>query len=109
MFGRIKEYAFSRRLFLDFDMRRCPRVRPLWAVCRIIGAHPKTIRFDRTRRGWHVVIELSEWFSPLEVVAMQAVLGSDARREALNLMRVLSEYGRLGEKRWNILYSRKLK
>jgi len=36
------------------------------------------------------------------------VLGSDSRRECLNLMRVLSNYGKEGKKRWNLLYKRKL-
>lgn len=46
---------------------------------------------------------------PAEIVALQAVLGSDRRRETLNLMRVMSEFGPEGNKRWNILYRSKLK
>ena len=47
-------------------------------------------------------------FLPIEHVAIQAILGSDFRRETLNLMRVLSEPRGAGRKRWNILYEHKL-
>jgi hypothetical protein len=63
--------------------------------------------YERTARGWHVVIGLSISITPIETVALQAILGSDPRRESLNLMRVL--YGGGSDKRWNILYKRKLK
>jgi hypothetical protein len=85
----------------------------MWVTSRIIGLRVNFIRYDRTRRGWHIVIRLERrkrkngGFTPLEKVALQAVFGSDARREALNLMRVINGNGK--DKRWNILYSRKLK
>jgi hypothetical protein len=97
---------------LDYDFRRVPRVRPLWAVCRIVGVRPLTIRTDRTRRGWHVLIVLAERLCPAEIVALQAIMGSDDRREALNLMRVIAIRKRppapFWRDRWNILFERKL-
>lgn len=47
---------------------------------------------------------------PAQMVALQSVLGSDPRREALNLMRVLSlskMTPRYWKKRWNLLYRSK--
>jgi hypothetical protein len=92
----------------------------MWVTARLLGFRVKTIRLDRTRRGWHVVIDLRanarnsrlarsirNGFTPLQKVALQAVFGSDVRRETLNLMRVFNGNG--GDKRWNILYSRKLR
>jgi len=47
--------------------------------------------------------------SDSELVALQFALGSDRRRETLNLMRVMSRPSDpKGRNRWNILYERKL-
>jgi len=97
---------------LDFDRRRTPRLRYLFVGLRLLGLHVRWMRDDRTVKGWHRTICLEESLSPSELVALQAVLGSDPRRENLNLMRVLrtrhNGFTRFQERRWNILYSRKL-
>lgn len=65
------------------------------------------IRFDRTARGWHVVVGVERRLSPAMVVAAQAILGSDLKREAFNLMRV-QQFRRLPafwRRRFNVLYS----
>ncbi len=47
--------------------------------------------------------------SDLEIVALQFALGSDCKRETLNLMRVMSRPSDpKARNRWNILYERKL-
>lgn len=112
-FGRIKEIASrSDRALLDFDFRRVPRLGPMWAVCRIVGLRPRSIRTDRTRRGWHVIVELNERLQAAELVALQAVLGSDNRRECLNLMRVIGmrkhPVSPFWRRRWNLLFERKI-
>ena len=68
------------------------------------------IRYDRTKRGWHVVICLAGKLSPVEVVALQAVMGSDRNREAFNLARArLIESGAAPRSwRYNVLFERKL-
>ena len=73
-----------------------PWLRPLW------------VRYDRTRHGWHVVIQLPRAIHPAATVALQAILGSDPRRETLNLMRALAEPKGLGASHWNILFREKL-
>ena len=67
----------------------------------------------RTRRGWHVAITLRDALEPAEIVALQSCLGSDRRREALNLMRVIGLRRTHGIdsfwfERWNLLYREKL-
>lgn len=60
-------------------------------------------------RGRHVVAHISPAPSgPMEVVALQAVLGSDPFREACNAMRVraLPSLPRYWRRRWNVLYRR---
>lgn len=70
------------------------------------------MRYDRTKRGWHVVIEWDRAFPPVALVALQAILGSDSRREALNFMRALSLDGCRDRQcflRFNLLFSHKVK
>jgi hypothetical protein len=55
----------------------------------MVGLRPRFILYEKSRRGWHVLIKLNEKLRPAAMVALQAVLGSDSRREALNLMRAL--------------------
>jgi hypothetical protein len=112
----MQHFSDPRFLYLDFDFRRpdrrSPRLRPIFTVLRIVGVRPdrqRGILLERTRRGWHVIIKLREKLKPAETVALQACMGSDGRREALNLMRarchrVTPYWGR----RWNILFSGKL-
>lgn len=77
-------------VFLDYDFRRTPRLAQLFAACHIAGLKVVSIMDRRTKKGWHRVIRLRQRLSPAETVALQAILGSDRRRENLNLMRVLS-------------------
>jgi len=90
-----------------------PRLRPLWALCRIVGVRPRNLRIDRTRHGWHVVLTLNVRLSRGELVAFQACAGSDLRREALNLMRVIAirrtRIRGFWSHRWNLLFTEKLK
>lgn len=111
--GMMKETTTTNRALLDYNTRAAPRLAWMWAVCRIVGLRARWIRTDRTRRGWHVVIEFSERFTNGELVALQAILESDKRREALNLMRVIAirKYPHMPhywKTRWNILYAEKL-
>ena len=114
-FGVLKEWGdYVDRVLLDYDERHTRFVRGIWAVCRIVGVRPLVLRLDRTRRGWHCVIVLNRAFTRGELVAFQACCGSDLRREALNLMRVVGIRttpirSKFWRDRWNILYSEKVK
>lgn len=75
-------------LLLDYD-ESIPadfvyRVRSL---VQVMGWRVRSIRIDKTRRGYHAIVELREKVPFVEVVCAQAILGSDARREAFNLRR----------------------
>lgn len=107
-FGRISEYANQRRLYLDFDHAVGPgRVRSVYTLARLCGWKIRWIRFDRTKRGWHLVVDFRDCLPALAMVAAQAILGSDFRRESLNLMRALS-VNPAREKYFNILFDKKL-
>lgn len=60
--------------------------------------------------GHHVMVKLADGVPALAAVAIQAILGSDWRREAFNLQRalVLAEAPDFWHYRWNVLYASKL-
>jgi hypothetical protein len=98
---------------VDIDRQRAPRIREIFSVCRIVGVSPLWIAYRRTNRGWHVILYLRDHLHAAECIAFQACLGSDRRREALNLMRVLAIRRTpisdpFWRTRWNLLYERKL-
>lgn len=66
-----------------------------------------TRRRSPSGNGWHVVISVEpEPESPVEVVALQAILGSDPLREACNLHRakMFPTVSPFWQDRWNVLY-----
>lgn len=103
-------------LKLDFDgpvpSDLVERVRALF---RWLGGRPAVIGvWPSHAQGWHVLIETrARWATdPVTVVAAQAVLGSDPKREMFNLMRAVSLKHRplfwRQRHRWNTFYRRKL-
>jgi hypothetical protein len=78
------------------------------AIRRLLGIRTTYRRLDRTAKGFHMVIRWDTALQPVEIIALQAMLGSDPTREALNLMRVRSlARGTDESEYWNILYARK--
>ena len=108
----MKKANSPRELLCDFDFPRGPSLRPMWVTLRTCALRPRFIQYARTRRGWHVVIGLRETLEPAEQVALQAVLGSDRRREGLNIFRVLcirrAGATQFWQARWNMLFKGKL-
>ena len=98
----------SRVLRLDFDKKRLTtadidRVVVALRFCRV---RPVYFRLDRTRRGWHVVVVLVRRLPAMATVALQAIAGSDWKREAFNFgrARVWSQLPEFWKTRWNVLY-----
>lgn len=94
-------------LCLDFDRRIPPKLVPrVTQCCRMWGWPLAAIRYDRTRRGWHVLVTVDGEIDPACIVAAQAILGSDTNREMFNLMRVqeLHRMPAYWRDRWNVLY-----
>jgi len=61
-----------------------------------------------SRKGWHLRVELRKEPRPMEVVALQLLLGSDPLREASNMRRAkgLRRAPAFWRARWNVLYQR---
>lgn len=97
---------------MDYDSGSCPRIMQLNSICRILGIEYSSLMLHRTRRGWHLAIAISGRFKRVELIALQAILGSDPMREAMNLARVRQIEAFGAPKYWlqrhNILYDYKL-
>lgn len=118
-FGEI-DYALhslpsSRTLFIDIDNKEDGRlnIRDVHSHLRIIGITPETVCYNRTRRGWHLVIVLEGVkLTELERISLQSIFGDDSMRSALNFMRYWHGKGKKIDRFWksrsNILYQRKL-
>lgn len=110
--GVLKEQWHTRRTYCDYDGRLPRRLLSIVrAVANICNLHVHWIRIDRTRRGYHMIVHWNIPLLPAEQVALQFALGSDNRRETLNLMRVISlsrHPSEAGKRGWNLLFSRKL-
>lgn len=100
---------------LKVDIDRSPgypaRVwRQLTFLVHLLGWRVKTYGSWRSPSGtgWHVVVILADTLTPTEVVAVQALLGSDPRREAFNLARARKlPTLRPWRDRFNVLYDEK--
>jgi len=105
--GIVKRYADPFWTFCDYDAREAPGLGRFWSFAKLTKLKPKVIEYDRTARGWHVLICWDRAMSPAEQIAIQAALGSDYRRETYNLARVFG--GKADDPRWNLLFERKIK
>lgn len=99
-------------LYIDID-GRLPRTlveRVTW-MCAVLRWRIVAVRIDRTRHGYHVVVGIRNRLTPATIVAAQAILFSDWRREVFNLLRVskLNDAPKFWRDRWNVLYSRHVK
>lgn len=95
------------RLAIDIDRRVTACSLTRWGkmagdVLAFLEIKPVSVEVRQTRRGLHLLFILAEPLaSPLEVVAVQAILGSDNVREAMNLKRAQSATLPAS---WNLLY-----
>jgi hypothetical protein len=96
------------KLLLDWDGPNCRvRYEQMRLVLAITGLRPQLIQLDRTAHGWHCIVWLrGRNLSPLATVALQAMCGSDPKREAFNFRRVrrLRLVSPWWRERWNVLY-----
>lgn len=85
-------------------------------VQRALDVRLRVARISKSKRGWHVVLHSGRRrLTPCAVVALQAVLGSDPKRETFNLVRaielergVLPRFWREPRRSIGTLYARKV-
>ena len=102
--GEIKARGTSRLLLCDYDTARPPSLARVWRLLGRINVRAHWIAYDRTARGWHLRIQLRRALTSGEIVAAQALLGSDPKRERYNLFRVICG---ARPRDWNLLFERK--
>lgn len=104
--GRVKRYASADVSLCDIDTVRAPRLEKVFRLAHVLGVGVRWVRLDRSHSGrWHLLVCWRARFSKLELIAIQAILGSDYKREAFNLYRVRSG---VRSRRWNFLFDEKL-
>ena len=97
-------------LKIDVDAhQQCLTIGRLAAQARRAGVTIHWMRQERSRsgRGWHLLVAVSPAIaSAMEIVALQAIFGSDPAREANNILRAraLPHVPEFWQTRWNVLY-----
>lgn len=94
---------------LDIDGKKPPTLWELWRKCQRAGLRIKWLSQTRSPsgKGWHLVLSvLPRPATPMEVVALQAVLGGDLWREAMQVSRARAfpKCPRFMRDAWNVLY-----
>jgi len=95
---------------LDIDRKRFPSVKRLYQLLDRAGYMLLSLdsRKSPSGNGWHLWLTLDPApRTPMEVIAIQAVLGSDPFRESMNLLRARKMWRTPGfAKDWfNVLYA----
>lgn len=106
--GRIRTYGADAKLTLvDIDRKKSPTLERIRRVSRVIGVSVDWACIARSSSGrWHLIVRWKERFSDMERIAVQLMLGSDWKREMHGFYRLRSG---TKSKRWNFLFSEKLK
>jgi hypothetical protein len=95
---------------LDYDMKEKAFVKHMKRIAIGLILLPfitvKEVKVNQTKKGFHTLlkIESEKFLLDNDIVALQAILGSDYKREAFNLFSV-----KQGMINWNQLFSRKWK
>jgi hypothetical protein len=112
-FGRIdklSDHSQGHACFMDYDSISAIGIPSLFSLARVCGFVPYAVCYSKTRRGWHVAALSMEKFKPIELVALQAIFGSDPMREAMDFYRArnIHKADAFWKTRWNIIYSEKV-
>lgn len=96
-------------LMLDYD-GAMPRDLParLTMAVKVHRLTVLTVCYHRTQRGWHVIVHVRQRIAMMRVIALQAALGSDWKREMFNSRRAVAwrYIPRYWRNRVNVLYER---
>jgi hypothetical protein len=108
--GVVDQYGDEYTTLHDYDDgREPPTIEAIREIAAILGATVEALAYSTSHSGGaHLAITWGNRWQPLEIVALQAILGSDPKREAFNLLRVRSGTDLTDNWGWNVLYSRKL-
>lgn len=101
---------------LDYDknypQKRIGVERIGW-ISRFLRLTIDDVKAWKTKNGIHVKIWVKERLSPLMIVMIQSLMGSDYARESYNLVRVMNlldkrkKYSRVAKEHFNVLFYKK--
>src|SRR3989304_4479786 len=111
---QVETPIFDRKncIKIDIDIPDFGKVSDIIAkrsfVFKKFGIIIKRILVFKTFKGWHIYFEImddEEWkkMTKQDIIFLQAIIGSDFKREVFNWMRAKSGMG----KEWNLLFIRK--
>lgn len=86
---------------IDFD-RLCTSIE---VYTKHSGNKLKDLDLYRTTNGWHCYLYFSKDIAPVNIVALQAIMGSDYIRELFNLFR--ANNNNISDRDWNVLFRKK--
>jgi len=75
----------------------------IW-ILKYLGIKVVKVKIHHTTNGFHARLVCDNHIEPVKAILIQALLGSDYRRELCNLLKI-----ERGCKNWNILFKRKWK
>jgi hypothetical protein len=85
---------------LDYDGETLHTIEKRKWVLQYLNLHVyKVVCHKTVHGGHHVKIYVREKLNPAEICAIQAILGSDYKRETYNMLRILSKVDN-----WNVLF-----
>jgi hypothetical protein len=111
---KISNIPANRAAFIDFDSVDEPRLTILRinSAFRAMGYSQgyDALRISRSKRGWHYAFILRGKVTPAERVAIEAILGDDPMRAAMNFARARNAHRmpKFWRQRWNIFYDYKI-
>jgi len=94
-------------LNLDIDRKIYSGSNRIIRVCSILRLTVLSSRVKRSRNGnFHWIIKIRENLTPMQIVCIQAIMGSDWKRECFNMLRAsqLEDKSELVNKHWNVLF-----
>lgn len=105
--GIVDRYHVPGVTLCDYDVPTCPSLERVFMLSQVFGVGVKWAEYTKTRRGWHLSVCWKRKWDNWQTVAIQAMLGSDWKREALGFARLLWG-GSRPSRHWNLLFSEKL-
>ena len=94
-------------LMIDIDDSSPPDILRMRGLLSLCGIRPIELRYRRSSsmEGWHVIVELPFILPDMEILCLQAILGSDSKREAFNYLRFSDENMPETWRKWsNVLF-----
>jgi len=93
---------------LDIDRKVYSGSSRIFTVLSMLRLHIVSSLLKRSKHGnFHWIIEIEESLKPIEIVCVQALMGSDYKRECFNFLRArqLKGKSKLVKEHWNVLFS----